>query len=90
MALNIKDAATESLATEVARQAGESKTTAVRVALSERKARLDAARVSTARQDHLRRFLQTEVWALTAPHGPNEPIPQAEQDELLGYGPGGV
>ena len=55
MALNIKNADVERLATEVARLTGESKTEAIRRALEERRR-----------------------------------LSRAEEDEILGYGPGGV
>jgi len=89
MALNIKDPTTEQLAAEVAALAGETKTSAVRVALEERRARLQAtARLSGV--ERIRRFLENEAWPITAPNGPNRPITKAEREGIVGYGDDGV
>lgn len=86
MALNIKDPETERLAAEVASLAGESKTGAIRVALRERKQRLELERPGADRAAELRRWLEEEVWP-TLPRGQGGRAPsQDEQDELLGYG----
>ncbi len=63
MALNIKNAQVESLATEVAEMAGESKTEAIRRALEERKQRLSFQVVRENRGEELRSFLEREVWS---------------------------
>lgn len=64
VALNIKNLEVERLAAEVARLTGETKTEAVRRALSERKQRL-AHRIDPAdRAARHRRFLEREVWPL--------------------------
>jgi len=90
MALNIKDPATERLAVEVAALAGETKTSAVRVALEERRARLQAAAGRLSAPERIRRFLENEAWPITAPNGPNPPITKTEREEILGYGDAGV
>lgn len=85
MPLNIKDPETERLAREVATLTGESKTGAVRVALRERKERLELQRTVGDRQAALRAFLEREVWP-SLPAGAFGRAPsQAEQDEILGY-----
>jgi antitoxin VapB len=90
MALNIKDPQAEQLAAEVAELAGETKTSAVRVALAERRDRL-RSRVSNADRAHrLQDFLERELWPQIPPdligHAPG----RAEREDILGYGPEGV
>ncbi|MBV9163118.1 MAG: type II toxin-antitoxin system VapB family antitoxin [Pseudonocardiales bacterium] len=87
MALNIKDPETERLATEVAALAGETKTSAVRVALRERLDRLRASAEDPV--DRLHRFLVDEAW----PQVPVElrgGLTKREREVILGYGPEGV
>ncbi|MDX3104084.1 type II toxin-antitoxin system VapB family antitoxin [Nonomuraea angiospora] len=89
MALNIKDPETERLAGEVAALAHESKTHAVRVALRERKERLQAAQRGR-REERLRRFLHEEAWPQVPKEVLGTTISRAEQEAILGYGPEGV
>ncbi len=90
MALSIKDEEAERLASEVARLTGESKTRAVKVALRERRDRLELARPQHDRRDELRRFLEQEVWS-QVPHGAlGRRLSRSEREEILGYGPAGV
>jgi len=63
MALNIKNAAVEELADEVARMAGESKTEAIRRALAERRQRLALELPQRDRRAELAGFLEREVWS---------------------------
>lgn len=90
MALNIKDPETERLAGEVAALTGESKTGAIRRALSERKARLILARSGRGRGDRLVDLLEQRVW----PHLPADvrgrPLTKAEEEAILGFGPDGA
>lgn len=86
MALNVKDEEAVRLAGEVARMTGESKTRAIRVALTERLERLRAEETPEQRHARLIRFLEQEVWPVTA--GIRAPT-KAEREEILGYGPGG-
>lgn len=81
MALNIKNA-------EVSEMTGESKTQAVRVALEERKARLELTGKGS-RAERLRAFLEREVWPKVPAEVRGKGISQEEQDEILGYGPEG-
>ncbi len=90
MALNIKDAETERLATEVAAMAGETKTRAVKVALEERRSRLVRKRSAQDRGDRLQRFLEEELWPQIPPEVRGRPITKEEREEILGYGPDGV
>jgi len=77
MALNIRNAQAEELATEVARLAGETKTQAVTVALRERLARLQRRRGGRRLADEL-----DEI----ALHCSRLPVLDARPaDEILGY-----
>ena len=63
MALNIKNPEVGRLAAEVAALTGESKTEAVRQALSERHQRLRVRVSDSARAERIQRFLSREVWS---------------------------
>ena len=89
MPLNIKNAEVERLAAEVERLTGESKTEAIRRALEERRRRLKS--VSTGdRRARVLRFLEKKVWATLPKAQVGRRLSRAEEDEILGYGPGGV
>jgi len=88
MALNIKDPETERLAAEVAALAGESKTRAVRVALRERRQRLQMLHPKKP-QRSLRQFLEEEIWPNMPPGVLGKPISKEEREEILGIGPEG-
>jgi len=89
MALNIKNAEVERLASEVARLTGESKTEAIRRALDERRRRLRT--VSTdSRRARVLRFLEKRVWPTLPKTQVGRRLSRAEEDEILGYGPEGV
>ena len=89
MALNIKNIDVERLATEVARMTGESKTEAIRRALDERRRRLRGRSIDQ-RRERVLRFLEKKVWP-TLPAGERgRRLTRAEEDDILGYGPGGV
>jgi antitoxin VapB len=64
MALNIKNAQVEHLASEVSELTGETKTEAIRRALEERKQRLAFHVVRENRAEELRHFLEREVWSV--------------------------
>ncbi len=89
MALNIKDAMAEQLAAEVAQLAGENKTQAVRIALQERKERLEL-QCDGGRRRNLRRLLETEIWPLIPDGVRGRPLSKEEEEEILGFGPDGV
>ena len=90
VALNIKNAEVERLAEEIARLTGESKTEAVRRALSERRQRL-AHRIDAAdREGRLRGFLEREVWPLVPPDELGRRLTADEEDAILGFGPDGA
>jgi antitoxin VapB len=90
MALNIKNAEVERLATEVARLARETKTEAIRNALVERKKRLSARtnRTGSGLED-LRNFLEREVWSKVPADVLGKPMTKREREEILGIGPDG-
>ena len=89
MALNLKNSAVERLAAEVARLTGESKTEAIRRALEERRQRLKTPSIDERRARVLR-LLAKKIWPML-PAGERGRRPtQAEEDEILGFGPDGV
>ena len=90
MALNIKDPETERLAAEVAALADETKTRAVKIALRERKQRLELGVSPHKRRRRVRRFLEEEVWPQLPEHVRGRPLTKAEREEILGYGPEGA
>jgi len=89
MALNIKNAEVERLAAEVARLTGESKTEAIRRALDDRRRRLRGPSAG-ARRGRVLRFLERKVWPGLPDTQRGRRLTRAEEDEILGYGPGGV
>lgn len=90
MALNIKNAAVEQLAGEVAELAGETKTEAIRKALAERKERLAFRVVRRDRRADLLRFLQEEVWTAIPRELLDRKRDRKRAERILGYGPEGV
>jgi antitoxin VapB len=89
MALNLKNPEVERLAAEVARLTGESKTEAIRRALLERRSRLKG-QPTAARRTKVLAFLAAKVWP-TIPAGQlGRRLTRAEEDDILGYGAGGV
>ena len=89
MPLNIKNAEVERLAAEVARQTGESKTEAIRRALEERQRRLKNVS-SDKRRARVLRFLEKHVWPNMPPGEIGRRLSRSEEDEILGFGTGGV
>jgi antitoxin VapB len=90
VALNIKNVEVERLADEVARLAGESKTEAVRRALSERKQRLAHRVDPDDRERRVRRFLERQVWPLVPADQFGRRLTPHEEDAILGFGPDGA
>lgn len=90
MALNIKDAETEKLVTEVAEMTGSTKTGAVREALREKRHRLELRGGGQRPQQSMREWLETEIWPLIPPEELDRPpLTKAEVEDILGYGPEG-
>jgi len=90
MGLNIKNAEVEQLAKEVARMAVESKTEAIRKALLERRARLQAIGRRSSGRASIREYLEREVWPSLPPSVLGKVLSREEEDEILGFGPNGV
>ncbi len=89
MALNIKNAEVESLASEVAKLARESKTEAIRVALKERAFRLKSYRGKLTRGERIDAAL--ERFREEFPNGDfGRPLTKEEEERILGFGPDGV
>ena len=89
MPLNIKNAEVERLAAEVARLAGESKTEAIRRALEERRGRL-RHKSADHRRERVLQLLERTVWPTLPKRERGRRLTRAEEDRILGYGPGGV
>lgn len=89
MPLNIKNAAVEHLAAEVAALTGESKTEAVRRALQERRARLGLRR-SDDRGARLARFLRQEVWPALPEGERGRTLTREQEEAILGLGADGT
>jgi len=89
VALNIKNEEVERLAREVAEVTGETKTEAIRRALAERRERLGAGEGERPAA-RLRRFLEDELWPVVPKRERGRQLMPTEEDEILGYGPGGV
>jgi antitoxin VapB len=85
VALNIKDDDAERLVSELAAMTGESKTRAVRVALSERRERL----LHSTNDTGLRHFLETELWPQIPPKMLGHAPSKAEREAILGFGKSG-
>ena len=88
-AAHCKNAEVERLAAQVAKMANESKTEAIRVALTERVSRLKMGRSRLPRDQQidavLARFRQE------FPEGDfGRKLSKAEEEKILGFGPGGV
>jgi antitoxin VapB len=90
MALNIKNAEVERLASEVARLAHESKTEAIRRALQERYSRLQVRQVERPRRERLQALLKSRIWPAVSPDVLGRAISKDEEERILGYGPDGV
>ncbi|MGH3545183.1 MAG: type II toxin-antitoxin system VapB family antitoxin [Mycobacteriales bacterium] len=90
MALNIKNAAVERLAAEVADITGESKTEALRQALLERRHRLAFRTGGMNKHQRIRRFLEQDLWPSLPSEQRGRRLTTAEEDAILGYGQAGV
>jgi len=89
MALNLKNSEVELLAAEVARITGESKTEAIRQSLLERKAKLLSRSNSQTRGERAESILRSFRASLSKPLS-RVPLTREEENEILGFGPGGV
>ncbi len=90
MALSIKSPEVEKLVDALTAMTGESKTEAIRRALVERRERLSLQHVRHERGSDFLRYLEEEVWPKAPPDQLGHRLSREEEDEILGYGPGGV
>ena len=90
MALNLKNAEVERLATEIARITGETKTEAVRRALEERRRRLAYRAEPDSPSSNGLRYLAEDVWPLVPPEQVGRRLTRDQEDALLGYGDAGA
>jgi len=90
MALNIKNPEVERLAADVARMTGESKTEAVKRALSERKQRLLQRSGPPDGLPRAVRFLERQVWPAVPAGEVGRRLSREEEDAILGFGPNGL
>ena len=88
MALNLKSAEVEKLASDVANLTGSSKTEAIRQALIEKKQRLEASRGRDPKLSAMR-FLEDRVWP-NLPPAASRTLTREEEEQILGYGPDGA
>lgn len=86
MALNLKSAEVERLVGEVIALTGETKTGAIRTALSERLTRLAFAASSQDRAARLQRFLQGEAWPAVPEAELGRRLSREEEEAILGLG----
>jgi antitoxin VapB len=89
MALNIKNAEVERLASEVAQIAKETKTEAIRRALEDRKHRLVLRAGIRADRLDLMKFLEREIWPKIPAHVRGKKLSKSERERILGIGSGG-
>lgn len=90
MALSIKSPEVEKLVEAVSAMTGESKTATVRRALEELRDRLSLKHPQRERGSEFLRYLEEEVWPKAPPGQLGRRLSREEEDEILGYGPGGV
>lgn len=90
MALNIKSAAVEQLAADVAALANESKTEAIRRALVERKERLMTHRLKARKQERLETLLRNRIWPQIPASIRARRLSKHRRETIPGYGPAGV
>jgi antitoxin VapB len=89
VALNIKNLDVEMLVGEVANLAHETKTEAIRRALVERRARLQARLGKPGGRKSLRQYLEQNVWPAMPAGELGRVMSREEEDHILGYGPQG-
>ncbi len=90
MALNIKNQDVERLLNELVQLTGESKTEAVRKALTERRQHLVLTQGIAKSRAHLRTFLQEEIWPQIPAEQRGRRLPKHEEEGILGYGESGI
>ena len=90
MAITIEDIEVETLASEVAVLAHETKIEAIKQALLQRRVKLQTpADNKIARRKDLQEYLETEVWPFIPAGELGRTLTREEEDHILGYGPKG-
>jgi antitoxin VapB len=89
MGLHIENADVERLAGEVAALAHETTTEAIRRALVERRARLQARTGKPGGRKSLRKYLEQNVWPMLPASELGRAMSREEEDGILGFGPKG-
>lgn len=89
MALNIKNKEVEQLAAEVSKLTGESKVEAIKLALAERKLRLEADMMRPKRE-RVYSFLIDRVWCRIPEDILGGSVSTNDNADILGFGPEGV
>jgi antitoxin VapB len=87
VSLHIENPEVERLVAELVASTGETPDEAILHALQERRERIE-----TSVEERIQRIterLERDVWSKLPPGTRGKPISQAEQDEILGYGPDG-
>ncbi len=90
MALSIKSPEAEALVATLAAMTGENTTEVVRRALVERHERLSLQQTRGEPGSDFLRYLEEEVWPKALPGQLGRRLSREEEDEILGYGLGGV
>ena len=90
MAITIKNAEVICLAEEVAGLARETSTEAIRVALEERKLRLQMHSIEIDQGEKASAFLEREVWPYLPENAVGKRIGKDEVEQILGFGANGV
>ena len=85
MALTINNRDVERLAAEVAKLTGESKTEAVRQALTARKEQLEHPVARPRQGASFLRFLEEEIWPAVPKEELGRRLSKREREEILGY-----
>jgi len=84
--LNIKNEEVVTLAKEVAALARETKTEAIRRALLERRARLQAHAGNFRGRRGLRKYFEANIWPSVPSAELGRVLTRKQEDEILGYG----
>lgn len=86
MAMNIKCGRVEELVDEIVKITGETKTEAIRVALSERRERLAFRTEGLDRSARALKFLEREVWPAVPADQRGKRLTRKQIEAILGYG----
>ena len=90
MALNIKNQEVDKLVSDLAELTGESKTEVIRRALLEMKVNMSFRVAHLNKSAKIKDFLENAVWQKIPKKLLGKKISRKEEDDILGYGKGGV